>query len=53
MDKSKCRRTGNVCIEYAQSGEASGVAVCEADLGHQLNDDNGKPRRYWRSRWSG
>ena len=38
------RRTGNVCIEYAQSGEASGVAVCEADLWvHQLNDDNGKP----------
>ena len=38
------RRTGNVCIEYAQSGEPSGVAVCEADLWvHQLNDDNGKP----------
>lgn len=38
------RRTGNFCIEYAQSGEPSGIAVCEADVWvHQLNDDDGKP----------
>jgi hypothetical protein len=38
------RRTGNFCIEYAQSGERSGIAACEADVWvHQLNDDQGKP----------
>jgi hypothetical protein len=38
------RRTGKFCIEYAQSGEPSGIAVCSADVWtHQLNDDKGKP----------
>jgi hypothetical protein len=38
------RRTGKLCIEYAQDGEPSGIAACSADVWvHQLNDDNGKP----------
>jgi len=38
------RRTGRLCIEYAQSGKPSGIAVCDADVWtHQLNDDDGKP----------
>jgi hypothetical protein len=38
------RRTGRLCIEYAQSGEPSGIAVSSADVWtHQLNDDNGRP----------
>lgn len=35
-------RTGNICIEYQQSGQPSGIAVTEADVWvHELRRDDG------------
>lgn len=36
------KRTGNICIEYRQNGQPSGIAVTEADVWiHELRDDDG------------
>ena len=38
------RQTGNICLEFRNRGELSGIAATEADVWvHQLNDDEGKP----------